>query len=65
MKATITKIVEGEMNLGNNWLAICETHFNTTNAKTRQELAGISTTDFCDCCTGDCTSFCRNCNQHG
>lgn len=19
--------------------------------------------EFCDCCTGDCSSFCRNCNN--
>lgn len=46
------------------WMAICDQHSNVVTANTRAEVAKIMTAEFCDCCSGDCTPFCQNCNNN-
>jgi len=64
MKAYVAKAKdEGLCDAGGNWVAICEAHSTLMNAETKKSLVGISTMEFCDCCTSNCTPFCKNCDQ--
>ena len=65
MKARIAKAANVDLSRhGGNWMAICDLHETYVNAQTKSQIAGIKQTEeFCDCCTADCTPFCKNCDQ--
>ena len=66
MIAEITKAEDaGLCNDGGKWVAICETHATSINAKTKKALIGIDTTEFCECCTGNCFDYCNTCEVVG
>lgn len=51
------------VDLGLFWVANCDLHKNYATGDTEQELADLTTFDFCDCCSGDCTPFCANTHE--
>jgi hypothetical protein len=64
MKAYVAKATdEGLCDAGGKWVAICEAHSTLINTDTKKSAISSDTMEFCDCCTGNCTPFCNNCDQ--
>lgn len=63
MKAVIIKA--HETNRDWKYMAVCQEHGFVLESQTKKALLNFDTTYFCDCCSGDCTPFCQNCNQAG
>jgi hypothetical protein len=58
----VTFIKADQSNKEWKWMVVCNDHSNVTTADTKKELLNLKTIDFCDCCTGDCSSFCNECD---
>jgi hypothetical protein len=60
---TIISADDCGMDEGLNWYAICEQHSTLVGDTNRRRLSPIASTEFCDCCRGNCAEYadCFNC----